>query len=190
MFQSLFINVYIYAYYLYGFFFRQFIKIWGPLTLTYVFDGETKRNITLGRYIGYYLPYVFSYPMGTYYIRSIKSDITNHVIYDGNIQEVGPIVCDINDEAEDIQINRRNVLFFDDTEPIQFDLKILDDYNRSVKKINWDRKKTPCSPVTMLDVIARIVGIPANRVQIMTKFPFKKQVSNINSVSIDMLYDP
>lgn len=174
MFQSLFLGLYFkfYQYYIRAWEFL-FAKI-KQITLVYYIDGNTKKNITPNYYTGYQIN---KYNNGKFYTKIYDISGTKHAAFTGNLGQIRKLNQVETKEAP----QRKQIFLTKNSEPVNVDLVILDNYKLAISKIN--------NPVTNLGEILKLMGIDCTHVVIIEMSPFKKTIMAIADVDINELYD-
>lgn len=191
MFESLFLGVYFR-------FYQYYIRVWEYLftkikqiTFVYYIEGNTKKNITPNYYTGYQIN---KYKKGKFYTKIYDISGTKHAAFTGNLGQINKLVEHGNSDSSstsyyrdniDVEKNvapkRKQIFLTKNSEPINVDLVILDNYKLVVSKIN--------NPVTNLGEILKLMGIDCTHVVILEMFPFKKTIMAVADVDINELYD-
>lgn len=174
MFQSLFLGLYFK-------FYQYYIRLWEYLfakikqiMFVYYIDGNTKRNITPNYYTGYKIN---KYKKGKFYTKIYDISGTKHAAFTGNLCQINKLIG----MEKDVTPKRKQIFLTKNSEPLNVDLVILDNYKLAISKIN--------NPVTNLGEIIKLMGIDCTHVVIVEMFPFKKTIMAVTDVDINELYD-
>ena len=161
-------------YCIYNILYRLMMSILGPCHMIWTFNGQNKKNITLSRYLYADDPHI--YWIKTYHVGGIR-----YLAYEGNLDD---LTFDVDDIPESIP-KRKNIMLLNGTNPVDFDLNLLDNYIWS--NLTFTDK---CIPITNLTTILKLFDVNATDVQIIHMVPFKKEIIPIDhEMNIDMLYD-
>ena len=169
MFQKISLILYLRLYFIYVFLYKFILNIFGPFYIVYSFDKGQKKNITFSRYF-------FSDKSAVTYVKTLHADRTDHLAYYGSAS----IFNKITNQKSTSLPKRKKIMFLNGTNPVNFDLNQLD---------NYEYTYTQCIPVTNLGIISKLFDIEASAVQIINLVPFKKEVIAIENANIHMLYE-
>jgi len=152
----------------------------GPIKLVYHFDNYQITNITL-----YYLTGIFmkQYSSGTYHVKLIGPNQTDHIIFDGHIDDVKKchVIPEKNDRSNSSK--RKNVVLMKDDNTLNANLHMLDNY-----KNNMDQFDIACT-TNLRTLLILLFGLECSHISIMQMMPFKKQIHDVDKVTIDMIYE-
>jgi hypothetical protein len=188
--EGILVSIYLLIHYYYYMIYQKIMKMIGPISFIYLFDGKNQNNITLRRYLSYYFPQLWPHASGIICVKIFDGDECKQIAYQGDTEHLDDLLENVKEEFSDEEITqkRNNVMFLNNNNAISFDLNVLDSYNRILNRINWRKNGHTCSPIRILDVISKLFNIDATHVQIIRKFPLKKDIYPINRVTLDMIY--
>lgn len=190
---------------------------YGPFLFVYSFNGKIVYNSTLRHFLGQYLSFLKPSCLYVTYLQLITAYNTHRIAYYGGddhvstinqmliepvVQPLGQVMTeaesggdirsdydsDSDSDSYSDDIQRDEILFFNDKEPVQFNLNVLDDYYRTMKKFEREKNFKPLL-VSKMDIICKVLGIHSvTHVQITKMMPFSKKLRDITDTNIDMLY--
>lgn len=191
---------------------------YGPFLFVYSFNGKIVYNSTLRHFLGQYLSFLKPSCLYVTYLQLITAYKTHRIAYYGGDDHVNTINqmliepvaqpleqvateepteatdpdsnsdSDSDSDSYSDEIQRDEILFFHEKEPIQFNLNVLDDYYRTVKKFEREKNFKPLL-VSKMDIICKVLGIHnVTHVQITKMIPFSKKLRDIGDTNIEMLY--
>lgn len=164
------------------------LKCFGPITLVYVLGSDNKvRNITLNYHTGIGL---FPYRTATYYLHIITSKGSERVGIDGNLSDLPPIItllkntaCTSITDTRDIKLLRRKkVVLMDHAKPIDFDLRILDNYYPNTLR------DYGINIITNLGLITKVLGLSCTHISISQSYITKGTISPIEDIDLSDIY--
>lgn len=163
-------------YCIYNILYRLVMSILGPCHMIWTFNGQNKKNITLSRYL-----YIDDPQM--YWIKTYHVDGVRYLAYEGNLDD---LTFDRDNTLTPIPIlKRKNIMLLNGTNPVNFDLNLLDNYIQS--NLTFTDK---CVPITNLTTILKLFDCDATDIQIIHMAPFKKEIIPIDhEMNINMLYE-
>ena len=168
---------------LYFRFYHYYIQLWEflfawikQIILVYYIDKNITKNITFNYYTGHQIN---KYEIGKFYSKIYDLSGTKHVAFAGNLEEINQLAkIEIQKEAPP---KRKQIILAKDSEPINIDLVVLDNYKVCMSKMN--------NPITNLGEILHIMGIDCTHVVILEMIPFKKITISVADVDINQLYN-
>ncbi|XWV26514.1 hypothetical protein QJ857_gp0553 [Tupanvirus soda lake] len=177
MFQSLLITTYLIMYQYYSMIWKILFSWIGNFVFIYHVNNKKVRNITLNYYLGYKL---HKFQTGKYYAKIYNSDGTNHIAFDGHINQIHKIKTHKH-KSIDNPPKRKKILLLNNDQPLNINLEILDNY-----KINMEHFGD--SSITNLAEILDIFGLQCTDVTIMEFSPFRRIKKKITEVDVNELY--
>ncbi|XWV25255.1 hypothetical protein QJ856_gp0517 [Tupanvirus deep ocean] len=175
MFHSLLITAYLILHQYYSIIWKILFSWIGNFIFIYHVNNKKVKNITLNYYLGYKL---HKFQTGKYYAKIYNCDGTNHVAFDGHINQIHKMKIH---KSIDNPPKRKKILLLNNEKPLNIDLEILDNY-----KINM--KHSGDSSITNLAEILEIFGLQCTHVTIIEFSPFRKITKEITEVDVNELY--
>lgn len=156
---------------------RKFYSIFGDvLQVYYVPDTEATatRNLTLHYYTDCGLA---KYCNGGFFLKKHNSSGTDYIAFKGAPYLIGRFrQSNIHDRP-----NRLNTTLLYADNPVQLDLKILDNYYKNCYLYD--------DPITNLGVVCKLLNIQCDQVRIVHMEPFRIELFDIDKVDIGKLYE-
>jgi hypothetical protein len=152
----------------------EYIFSWlGELMFIFYIDHDDNiKNITWNYYLNCNMS---SFDHGVYYLKIYNTDGTNHLAFSGNISDI--------EKKNNLIITkpkRKHIILLNNSEPINVDLKILDNYKLSSEPFP--------NPIKNMDKVLKLLGIKCSQIVIININPFFKTILNIEDITIDELY--
>jgi len=186
--------MYLYIYHVYIGVYKFIMSILGPIHVIYYFDGHHKKNITLSTYFKDYNSHCSDSFTSIFWIKTFYGDGPHYSAYQGNRRHLDNLTC--AKIMPDLLSKRKNIMLLNGTDPVNFDLNLLDNYKRAIQNqshffkssIDTEYQKK-CVPVKNLNTILKLFDCESSHIQIINLRPFKKEIVPIDDMHIDMLYE-
>lgn len=175
MIKSLALYIFIKFYQIYNIIWNLIFSFLGKIMMIYHLEKDELNNITLHYYFDM-IPKKFE--TGIYYIKFIDSNGTNHIAYQGNINQIKDI--SLHDPSENPP-KRKNIALVNHDQFSYSDLHLLDNYKMNIPK-------SPFVPVTNLSKIMIFLGIKCSHIKIIEIIPFSNKIVKIDDLDINSLY--
>lgn len=143
--------------------------------LMIIYETDTRKNITLNYYLNYNL---VKYQNSTFFVTVYNQHNTNYFTFTGDITDID----EISDQVVDTIPSRKNIILMNKDQPINFDLQILDNYHSNTKNLK-------SKSITNLKKITELMDLQCTHVKFIEKKPFKINVSDVNDLEINHLYE-
>ena len=183
MVNEIILQIYLYMYRIYIYLYKLIMNIFGPIHIIYYFDGQRKKNITLSRYL-----VSNDNPNSIFWIKTFHTHDTHYLAYQGHLCHLNKLIR--GKKISNLSYKRKNIMLLNGTDPVNFDLNLLDNYKRSIQnKSDVFGNQRECMPVKDLNTILKLFGCESSAVQIINLRPFKKEIVPVDNVCIDMLYE-
>ncbi len=175
MFRTLLINIYLKIYQYYIFLRKIFFSCINNVKLVYFIDGDKVKNISINYYLGLKSD---NFKTGKYYLKIFNGSGTNHIAFNGNINDVSRIKIA---ECYDNPPKRKNVILLDNGVPLDINLEILDNYVSNIKYF-------PEQSIINLGSVLQFLGFSCTHATIIETKPFSKTITDVNDVDVGHLY--
>ena len=170
------------------------MSILGPIHVIYYFDGQCKKNITLSTYFRDSTSYHPDCFASIFWIKTFYVNGPHYSAYHGNRRHLDNLTC--TKIMPDLLPKRKNIMLLNGTNPVNFDLNLLDNYKRAVQNQSHFFKSSvdteyqkKCIPVKNLNTILKLFDCESSHIQIINLRPFKKEIFSVDDIHIDMLYE-
>lgn len=172
MIKSFFLNLFFILLNTYLTFRDVFFYYIDSMTFVYYVKGNKNMNITWHYLFRYG---VQNYKNGVFYVKSYNNDGYDHVMFQGEINNVELIKKRITTIPK-----RRQINLLKNGVSVNYNLEIIDNYKKNIDKFDTGIKN--------LEEIFKILNVDCNEISIVEFKPFKKCIYKSQDIDIEHLY--
>lgn len=171
--KNIFIKVYLIYHYAKQFIYKSIIRLFGPIDIVYHIDHCVK-NITLNYYSGIGLR---DLSHGHFIITRYDLHHKKYCGFTGDLSQINDIALE-----ENLHPRSKKITLLRDSQPIDSDITVLDNYTHNITKNNLNHEIN-------LSSITKVLGINCTHIKLLTMNPFKQTTMSIDELSIHDIYN-